>query len=221
MAPAVLLRAARGLGAARRRRRGRDRRVAGALVGLLALLVGCATAAPASADGPWRGQVVDADTKQPLEGVVVVAAWYLRYASWGGAAGGGYHDSEEVVTGLDGRFVIQARSTATLNPLSVIQGPEWFMFKPGYGHWRVEGIDPAWSWWQRQDRIDEAWKDSTGKGILLEMPRFKTLEERKAYIPGPPSEVPWKRTPRFIEMINRERAFFGWGPVYQGEGPSR
>lgn len=209
----------RGPRASRPRRRGRERGAAGALAALLALLAWLAPAPPARADGPWRGQIVDADTGQPLEGVVVVAAWYLRYPSWGGAAGGGYHGSEEVVTGVDGRFVIQARSTASPDPRGVIEGPEWFMFKPGYGRWRVAGIDPAWPWWQRQDRIDEAWRDVTGKGIVLEMPRLRTLEERKAFIPGPPFEVPWKLTPRFIEMINRERALFGWRPVYQGEGP--
>jgi hypothetical protein len=31
---------------------------------------------PATAEGPWKGQVVDKETGKPLEGVVVLAAWY-------------------------------------------------------------------------------------------------------------------------------------------------
>jgi hypothetical protein len=34
----------------------------------------------AEAGGSWRGQVVDAETGQPLEGVVVLAMFWLRGA---------------------------------------------------------------------------------------------------------------------------------------------
>ena len=40
---------------------------------------------PATAAGPWIGQVVDRETGNPLEGVVVLPAWYKAYSRADGA----------------------------------------------------------------------------------------------------------------------------------------
>src|SRR3990170_3762971 len=61
---------------------------------LLTLWVGIGEAA-----GPWKAQIVDAETGRPLEGVVVLAVWIRYTASVGGWAGAKYYASEEVVTG--------------------------------------------------------------------------------------------------------------------------
>src|SRR2546422_6261200 len=52
-----------------------------ALFAVLVLLMSGAMAAAFEppGEGPWRGTIVDADTKQPLEGVVVLAVWNERY----------------------------------------------------------------------------------------------------------------------------------------------
>ena len=52
---------------------------------------------PLIAGGPYRGRVIDAETKQPLEGAVVLAVWENKTP---GVAGYGYSylDSEEVLT---------------------------------------------------------------------------------------------------------------------------
>jgi hypothetical protein len=46
---------------------------------------------PATAAGPWKGQVVDRENGKPLEGVVVPAAWYKADSTHGGWGGAGYY----------------------------------------------------------------------------------------------------------------------------------
>lgn len=62
------------------------------------------------AEGAWRAQIVDKESGKPLEGVVIVAVWRkCFFITMNGCAE--YYDSVEVVTGLDGRFVIKPRWT--------------------------------------------------------------------------------------------------------------
>jgi hypothetical protein len=82
-------------------------------------------------------------SKNPLEGVVVTPAWYKAY-SRGGWGGAGYYDSEETVRDINGRFIIQSKPTWTINPFSSIKGPEFYIFKSGYGQWQFQGQD-QWS----------------------------------------------------------------------------
>ena len=73
-----------------------------ALFAVLVLLMSGAMAAAFEppGEGPWRGIIVDADTKQPLEGVVVLAVWNERYGSIGGyATAAGHGDGGDGVSG--------------------------------------------------------------------------------------------------------------------------
>src|SRR5689334_23128871 len=58
--------------------------------------------------GPITGQVVEKESKKPLEGAVVLAVWrmcdFLQMHSCSA-----YYDAEETTTGPDGRFTIKAR----------------------------------------------------------------------------------------------------------------
>ena len=49
-----------------------------------------AAACPAHADGPWKGQIVDAQTGTPLDGVVVLAYCVPHPVSWTLAGDAGY-----------------------------------------------------------------------------------------------------------------------------------
>jgi len=182
---------------------------------VLALLMAtvCFPALSESA-GPWKGQVVDKNNGKPLEGAVVLARWEKRYTSFVGEMGGNeYYDSEEVVTDPEGRFVIQARQTWTLNPLSEIYGPEFFIFKSGYGRWQFRDFDN----WGLKDAIVSAertraeWRRFTAEGAVLELPPL-TTKEQKIQSMQMPSRVPYERIPMYIEAINAERISFGLDP---------
>lgn len=177
-----------------------------------ALFWGVCTVSGAEAAGPWKGQIVDAETGQPLEGVVVLAMWYKRHTSPGGWAGGGYYASEEVVTGVEGRFVIQERATWTFNPFSSIKGPEIMIFKPGYGLWRFQGSE-AWpkDAYEQGVRAKEAWKQFEGDGAVIALPPLKTREERLKFLSHIywPPDAPMEKTRRIREAEESERAYLG------------
>ena len=133
-----------------------------AVVTLLAgLLIGAWPEAAAGA--AFRGTVVDAETGQPLQGVVIFAAWFRRYTGIvHGWVGNDYYASEETVSGPDGKFVLKDHSTWTFLPfITKIDGPGFTIFKAGYGQWRFQG-SAAWPSIQadvggRQALFDEAW----------------------------------------------------------------
>ena len=200
------------------------RTVAGAAVLSTVVIVagsGVTLPSPGEAAGPWTAQVVNAETGQPLEGVVVLAVWYRRYTSPGGWAGGGYYASEEVVTGPDGRFVIDARATWTLLPfVTIIKGPEFLIFKPGYGRWRFQGSE-AWPLdvVERPEYVKKAWEQFTGEGVVLELAPLKTREERlKALSQASPSgEIPDARMRRYLEALDQEAVSLGLQPTGRGK----
>lgn len=194
----------------------------GALLLLLGLLAATGLARPALAHaaGPWTAQILDAETGQPLEGVVVLAAWYRRYNSPAGEAGGGYYASDEVVTGPDGRFVIPARFTFTFLPfLTRINGPDFSIFKPGYGQWRFQGSE-TWPWdaVERRRHVDQAWRRFAGDGAIIVLPPLKTREERLKFFDriSAPVEVPDSEMRALLNALDRESVFLGFKPTGRG-----
>jgi hypothetical protein len=166
--------------------------------------------------GPWKAQVVDKETGKPLEGAVVLARWEKRYASFVGEMGGNeYYDSEEIVTDAAGRFVFRARQTWTLNPFGDIYGPEFFVFKSGYGRWQFRDFDS----WGLKDAIGSAqrtraeWRRFTAEGAVLELPPLKSTEQRLEFIRSMrPHGVPSDRMMKYLDAINRERVTLGLDP---------
>ena len=57
----------------------------------------------AFAGGPWKGQIIDIETKEPLEGAVVVAVWDRNYRTPTGGSSY-FYEAKEVLTDKEGRF---------------------------------------------------------------------------------------------------------------------
>ena len=175
---------------------------------------------PGYTAGPWKAQVVDAETGKPLEGVVVLAYWIKYTESWAGTAGGEFYDAEEVVTAPDGLFVVQARSTWTLNPFRRIGGMELVIFKPGYGQWRFQGyMDWPKDIYEQTARVKKAWEQFEGDGVVIELPPLKTRKERLEFLGrvGPPALVPRAQTKHLEEAIDQERVYLGFRRMYGGK----
>jgi hypothetical protein len=194
------------------------RRRANGVVGSLAAIAVvlwslCVLASPAEGAGPWRAQIVDAETGQPIEGVVVLAYWFRYLASPGGWAAGKYHAADEVVTGPDGRFEVPSRIVINWLPVfAQIQGPEFKIFKPGYGQWQMrtpaykpdgDGVDPA-------DLFRE-------EGVVIALPPLKTREERLKFYGsagfGLPGGIPLERRKRFRAAEDEERSELGFKSI--------
>jgi hypothetical protein len=185
--------------------------------GLLFVLIGIlACRLPTEAAGSWNGQIVDKETGKPLEGVVVLAVWRkCGFIVMNGCAA--YYDSQEVVTGPDGRFVIHPRRAFVIfPPLRSLKGPDFYIFKSGYGEWKFRGQDD-WSKdaIEREKQRKQAWRQFEGaEGVVIELPALKTREERLRFYQGaflgPSGTTPSDRMKRWQEAEDTERAYLGF-----------
>jgi len=176
---------------------------------LLALLFTVASlvawSEPAAAAGPWRGQVIDAETGKPLEGVVVLAQWD-KLSPGAIHAAREFYDVDEVVTDADGRFAIPERRVLTANPFVSLDGPILHMFKPGFGPGLERGL-PEYANIIDMRRLMEK------QGVVFAMTPVRTREQRRETWPHVPSEIPNSKMRRFLEAINQERRSYGLGPI--------
>ena len=189
--------------------------VLGALV-VVTLGVGLLTGAEAA--GPWQAQVVSAETKQPLEGVVVLAWWTRHVRSLGGPSEE-YRDSQEILTGKDGRFTIASRWFFSLNPLVFFRGPFIAMFKPGYGDYSWPGYAGSETWpKEKRKALQTEAQLLQLDGIVLEMPTLRNAEERKEYLKRIEirvSAVLLERRPLMQKAVVEERRTLGYGSRIQ------
>ena len=124
-----------------------------AQISIAAALMSCLVAQPAAALSysalPFSGRVVDADTKQPLEGVIVVASWELE-GRMGLGVGALY--STEGVTDRDGRYsmrrwgpveVTRHAGGESLPARMSPNEPTLFLFKAGYEPGREGLFNPG------------------------------------------------------------------------------
>jgi hypothetical protein len=164
--------------------------------------------------GPWKAQVVDAETKKPLDDVVVIAVWSTYRTQTEGPGAFGYVDSEEVVTGNDGRFIIAAKDF-TNSTILVFDEPEFYLFKPGYGQWRFQGeeqwlkLDPP----ERRKHYAEAGRQLADQGGMIELLPLKSQQERLQFYQsprsGPYGYVPLEKMKRWRQADETERKYLG------------
>jgi hypothetical protein len=184
-----------------------DRSILLALL-VLAVLLGCASEPPRPKPGesvrPRIGQIVDADTGQPIAGALVLDVFYL----WPKRGFGNFptpkvfRDSAETLTDRDGRFTLTG-------PFD--DGSWWtdgiYIFKAGYGPWRFKGDTdrgPAaeiYSWRKN------AWEQFTTVGAVIELRPLRTREERVKYI-----DRGWDPADRLEPGFGRSTPFEG--PTY-------
>src|SRR3989338_3444290 len=109
----------------------------------LMLIITCVLSATiAVASGSWKGQIIDIETKEPLEGTVILAVWDRNYRTPTGGSSY-FYEAKEVLTDKEGRFEIPAYTPINLLPLiSYIEGPFFTIFKPGYGNFPNHHVSP-------------------------------------------------------------------------------
>ncbi|MFH0811688.1 MAG: hypothetical protein V2A69_02460 [Pseudomonadota bacterium] len=189
------------------------------MVGLVLLASSWSMASSASlyySDGPWKGKIIDAETKEPIEGAVVLAVWQKIYASPTGNHSY-FFDAIETLTNREGRFFIKEFEAINILPvLRRLDGPWFTIFKPGYTPFGAN-YDYFHKYFPNSplkvDRhtLTELFK----KGVTVELLRLKTREERLMSLSraDPLGAVPDDKMPTLMDLINLERKELGLDPI--------
>jgi len=175
----------------------------------------------------FRGRIIDAETKKPIEGAVVVAKYY-KYPIISGPGGGSASimHIKEALTDKNGEFLIPSYTTV-IQPLSIEDQATFIIYKPGYGRFPYQRVSPPKP--MSSPAIERFfWKESFGKQgeIILsfgplkkgygtygvvELPPLKNRKERLRAVPSPPTDK-IKDTPFLYKAINEEYKGFGLKP---------
>src|SRR5512135_3474132 len=83
------------------------------------------------AQGPWKGRVLDAETKVPIEGAAVVIYWDEHYFAVF-ESNSSFLFAKEFLTDKDGRFEIHSQSMPSKHSTGQLDGPHWYIYKNGY-----------------------------------------------------------------------------------------
>lgn len=163
---------------------------------------------PTWADGPYRGKVIDAETKQPIEGAVVVGVWrrqpalamHPKYL---------FEEAKEVLTDKDGEFTLPGHFSfrSILSPLSEVW-VDIYIYKPGYGSF------PRFQTFPRAKQShDDKIKPFETHG-LVELPKLKTREERLEVVREacPSGDIPDEKLQHLITAMNVDWTNLGLDP---------
>jgi hypothetical protein len=157
---------------------------------------GCTYAA--RIDGPYQGKVIDAETKQPIEGVVVLGVWYTAQFSPAGATHN-FYDAKETVTDKNGDFSIPGMG---LRILSNLESMDVVIFKAGY-----ENIAVPWVSLKEDILLKRRIKWERNKAII---PLRKwTLEERRKRFGDYYVAIPKEKEKMLLIEIEKENKEIG------------
>ena len=158
----------------------------------------------------FNGRVIDADTKEPIEGAIVVVVWETERTT-PTATHVDLKDVKECLTDKNGEWSIKGPKGRDDWPIPYMslfipftKEPEFIVFKPGYCSW-PKGFSIA----ACRDRIKiRGDKDKRiGEGGILELPKL-TPRDRMTIIQNIPSlgiagEVE-ERLPLFKKLVAQE-----------------
>lgn len=168
-------------------------------------------------DITFRGKVIDADTKEPIEGAVVVAYWH---EAWGTPAGEttSLKDVKETLTDRSGEWTIRGpKGRADYHFFGLLffipytREPEFIILKPGYCPWpKGFSIDAC------KDKMKSSGEGEIMEGKAIELPKLTEREDRLRAILGPVYTTDEKRKKdilkkqlEFLKLIDEENKNLG------------
>jgi len=165
----------------------------------------------------FKGKIIDADTREPIEGAVVVASWDEERATPAGSTSR-LKDVKETLTDKNGEWIIEgpkgrelSDATASFTFLTgtyITNPPEFIVFKPGYCSYREGfGIEAC----KGKMKVYN-FTNSKNIGEIVELPKITKREDRiraqEISIYGD-KEMLEKKIKEFIRLINEERKYLG------------
>ncbi len=152
-------------------------------------------------DGPYAGRVVDAETMQPLAGVVVLGVWYKYYPNVAGSSSE-FYDSVELRTDNKGEFKFPGKGILLFSFLDEVNV---IIYKAGYSEF---GFGPWSSFKTLTGRKFVRWDNDIPTFLMKKM----SYEERRHHRPTGLS-IDQKRQQLLTDEINKERVEFGYNPL--------
>jgi hypothetical protein len=163
----------------------------------------------------FKGRVIDAETKEPVEGAVVVAQYHSNVLGPTGS-----HttliDVQEALTDSEGKFFIPSK-TRIIYPLSVGDDTSFLVWKPGYKRKDIWGR----YFFTKEPGTIQNRPTHTDKGLELKPVRTGiavlenviTKEERRKVLVGPKGEKRhWRKQKQFIKLIRQESEYLTGRP---------
>ena len=151
---------------------------------------------------PYRGLLIDSDTKAPLAGAVVVAMW-VRERVYPFQVNTEHYAVRETVTDEQGRFVMDVKDIEEGAPRRT-RKPEFLVFLPGYGSFPNGYTAP-------QGFLAELFE---GEGTTMELPRLSNRQQRLNVLSGASphnfSRSPHRDLPSLMKAVNTERISLGF-----------
>ncbi len=174
----------------------------------------------------FKGKILDADTKQPIEGAVVVVVYKKKVFRFMPESGSQIMDVRETLTDKEGIFKIPSYTTI-IDPLSWSSYCDFMIFKLGYGTFpeyqkvpagiNKENTEIYFTKYFGKEREIELWRNpgqnENGPQLykikipfgIVELPKLKTREERIKAKPVPVGEQKdWRKQKMLIKAIREE-----------------
>lgn len=167
----------------------------------------------------FSGRVIDADTREPIEGAVVVVYWLEARRTPIGDLSSRPKDVKETLTDKNGEWSVTGPAggentissyLALLTGMYYTMEPEFIIFKPGYCCW-PEGfaIDAC------KGKLKSSGSGEIMEGKTLELPRLRGERDRVRNIPGiAGGENALEKQKELIRLINEERKKHGLPEIY-------
>ena len=145
-------------------------------------------------EGSYQGRVIDAQTRKPIEGAVVLGVWSKAYMTAGGDVHE-YYDARETLTDANGEFTIKGMAPRAMTHLEKM---DIVIFKTGYEDVGLTSWESLKSAIYYKDRV--RWE---GNKAIIPLDRW-TLEQRRKRLDASPTGVPREKHKMLLEEIKKE-----------------
>ncbi|WP_224960487.1 hypothetical protein [Geomonas subterranea] len=186
----------------------------------LVLLAATASTAmwPVYHETAFDGRVLDFDTKQPLEGAVVVAIYNKRSMGAGKGQSSTVINIKEALTDKEGKFHIPSYTTILAQPFTRQDRTSFLIYKPGYASVLLP-LKNHFTGKTTAERELSPWYDPVlsgkykirlrGAGIV-EIPRLVTKDEKLRNLPTLPDQLEnLGKQKNLTTLINEEKKELG------------
>jgi hypothetical protein len=152
---------------------------------------------------PFKGKVIDADTKEPIQGAAVLAVYY--FTAYGIAGANSYlEDGQETLTDENGEFELPRTR-------------RWFVLHRGYPEGKIIIFKPNYGQFPKNKKsealgVNKSWPPPD-KYIVYKLPRLQTTKELKAQNIRTYTEIPYRYKKNYIRLYNEWRISLGYGPT--------